>query len=91
MNTQSENIGDLAAALAKAQAEVGTVHKLVTCGALIFSIPVHRPCAAVVVSVATFVVSALLLIETVIAGKTLSTSYSSTRSTPLKVMLFLSH
>ena len=27
MNTQSENIGDLAAALAKAQAEVGTVHK----------------------------------------------------------------
>lgn len=27
MNTQSENIGDLAAALAKAQAEVGTVHR----------------------------------------------------------------
>jgi len=27
MNTQSEHIGDLAAALAKAQAEVGTVHK----------------------------------------------------------------
>ena len=27
MNTQSENIGELAAALAKAQAEVGTVHK----------------------------------------------------------------
>jgi hypothetical protein len=27
MNTQSENIGDLASALAKAQAEVGTVHK----------------------------------------------------------------
>jgi hypothetical protein len=27
MNTQSENIGDLAAALAKAQSEVGTVHK----------------------------------------------------------------
>jgi hypothetical protein len=27
MNTRSENIGDLAAALAKAQAEVGTVHK----------------------------------------------------------------
>ena len=27
MNTQSDNINELAAALAKAQAEIGTVHK----------------------------------------------------------------
>ena len=40
-------------------------------------IPTHSPCTADVVNVATLEVKALLLIDTVMAGKILSTSYSS--------------
>jgi len=49
---------------------------------IVISIPTAKPCAAVVVRVATLVVKALLLIETVIVEKTLSTSNSSWFKTP---------
>ena len=65
--------------------------KVASTPVITISIPVHRPCATVVVNVAMLDVSALLLMDTVIAGKTLSASYSSARSTPLYVLPFLVH
>ena len=50
---------------------------------MVITIPTAKPCAALVVNVATLEVRALLVIDTVIRGMILSTSYSSQSNTPL--------